>query len=754
MTVGRVVMGNGCSGCGRVVALRAGRCSSCCGAAAAVACSKCGIVRPTQRRINATESWCGTCCNRHERVLEIAAVRVDLIVALARFGIDSDRAGVAFDTVVGARDVVLLRTALREDRDVFSGSSKAPRVIDRLVAALGPSAVSGPMSPRCWKCGTSQRLSGLTSGKRTCRGCVDIERAQPCVSCEVVVVHSKNAAKPVMCFECRVASRAASRTGRCERCGLDVPLVRRQHDPASRRCASCLELPMITCSVCGVQRRGNNGARSGRARCVNCAATRATCSVCHAPGRNVSAKWATGPVCGACRTRLLAQRATCAGCGQLRRIDPRNTNGELHCSTCARLEPLSVCRRCGIEDRIYRDRQCFACLLDIDLEDLVAKSPWLEPLRASLRASNAPRTVIRWMSGPAIKSTIEAIALNRESLSHATLDAVGSQPSVSHLRAVLVECGLLEARDEQTARLESFVAAQVRSIRRVEDRKLVEAFATWQVLRRHRQRVKRRENTRLRTDDGDARNDVIYAIRFLDWLHDENLPLAGCTQRDVDSWVVGAAARREVRDFVRWAVSRRLATGIDVRRPANSIPGRVMASEELTALVRRFLVDDTIRVADRVAGLFVMCFAQRMTRIAGLRRDDVESRDGHEWVQFGDTPIQLPESIGVLARELRDNTSGHATTGASAKSQWLFPGGRPGRPISAEALGGRLHRYGVRPNKARTTAMLDLAAELPPAVLGDMIGLFPNTAVKWVHAAGGDWTTYVANRTRDTEAQT
>ena len=45
--------------------------------------------------------------------------------------------------------------------------------------------------------------------------------------------------------------------------------------------------------------------------------------------------------------------------------------------------------------------------------------------------------------------------------------------------------------------------------------------------------------------------------------------------------------------------------------------------------------------------------------------------------------------------------------------------------------------------------MLDLAAEgLAPSFLADLLGLHPDTAVKWVHAACGDWTGYVASRSR------
>ena len=749
MMPSRVVTGAACSGCGRMVALRAGRCSSCQAKLAAVACAKCGLVRPPQRRFGSTVAWCGTCCRRHDRVVEIVELRGDVIGILGAMGVESEEVGKAFDAVVGSRDVALLRAAVRCDPNVFAGSPTAPPVVDRLIGALRSVGADGPVLPRCCSCGTSDRLTSWINGQRSCEQCAYRARARPCGTCGSLVVRPGATGKLVDCVPCRVAARTEARTARCERCGRDRPLVRRKAYPDSRLCADCVPLPIVSCAMCGRERPGNSGARSGRARCVNCAAARATCSVCSAPGRAIAGQWATGPVCAACRTRVLAQRSTCAGCGQHRRIDPRNTNGQLHCSICAGLEPFSVCSRCGTEDRIYRNRQCFACLLDTDLDELVARNPALGPFQAALRASGAPRTVLRWLGAPVVKSTINAIASNHVTVSHRTLDAVGSDRGVAHLRAVFVECGLLEPRDEQAARLEAFVARQIASIKRVEDRQLVEAFATWQVLRRHRQRTARREHTGMRVDDTDARNDVLYAIRFLDWLHEQNVTLKGCTQRNVDEWTSGPPGRRETRDFVRWAVKRRLATGIDIGKPRDQTPARAISTEDLTVLVRRFLIDDTIRLPERVAGLFVMCFAQRLTGIVNLRRCDVETRDGHEWVQFGDTPIQLPESIGVLARALCDNARGHATTGASNPSPWLFPGGRPGRPISAEGLGLRLRQYGVRANTARTAAMLDLAAELPPAVLGDMIGLFPSTAVRWVHAAGGDWTTYVAERTRD-----
>ena len=40
--------------------------------------------------------------------------------------------------------------------------------------------------------------------------------------------------------------------------------------------------------------------------------------------------------------------------------------------------------------------------------------------------------------------------------------------------------------------------------------------------------------------------------------------------------------------------------------------------------------------------------------------------------------------------------------------------------------------------------MPHLAAELPAAVLADLLDLTPGTAVGWVNDAGGDWSRYAA----------
>jgi hypothetical protein len=79
---------------------------------------------------------------------------------------------------------------------------------------------------------------------------------------------------------------------------------------------------------------------------------------------------------------------------------------------------------------------------------------------------------------------------------------------------------------------------------------------------------------------------------------------------------------------------------------------------------------------------------------------------------------------------------------------WLFPGGQPGRPISADRLGARLRALGLRPAQVRSTALFQLATELPAAVLARLLGIHINVAVQWQQHSAGDWTNYAADLSR------
>ncbi|WP_327008015.1 hypothetical protein OHA72_12505 [Dactylosporangium sp. NBC_01737] len=61
----------------------------------------------------------------------------------------------------------------------------------------------------------------------------------------------------------------------------------------------------------------------------------------------------------------------------------------------------------------------------------------------------------------------------------------------------------------------------------------------------------------------------------------------------------------------------------------------------------------------------------------------------------------------------------------------------------------KLGRHGITVRAARNGALAALAADLPAAVMADLLGMHVTTAVRWVIYARRDWADYLAARTAD-----
>ncbi len=250
------------------------------------------------------------------------------------------------------------------------------------------------------------------------------------------------------------------------------------------------------------------------------------------------------------------------------------------------------------------------------------------------------------------------------------------------------------------------------------------------------------------SSDKHSRRHVLAAISFMDWLGGHDLTLGTCTQAHVELWLAGPPGRRLARHFVRWACRHRLAHDLDIAQRPEAVPGRSVDAAHEAELARRFLDDDALPLVDRVAGLLVMHYGQPLARIVRLRTDDVTTSATATTIAFGSTPTELSEAEGRLVLRLVADRRGRATTGAGSASPWLFVGARPGRALGADRRGVRLGTYGIDARATRTALMLDFGAELSPGTLADLLGIHTSTAVRWVRAGGGDWTGYVAARTR------
>lgn len=625
--------------------------------------------------------------------------------------------------------------AALSDRSVLQASTTAPRVVDRLVVGLVDLGAEGIAVPCCVRCGRSEWLTQRVDGHRACSSCARALRTKLCAQCgrdrPVEVRRTDGAA---LCSRC-----APRRREPCGRCGIVRVIVRRVDD-GTGLCASCNRTRAV-CTVCGHERHCN-GIAAGRPRCGPCGNQPIVCSWCGRTAPSVSAQWATGPVCSTCRYRGLEAKATCEGCGQWRRPDPRHPSGR--CADCVGLAPFNICSSCGLEDRIFRHGRCIRCVM-VDLFDTLTGDAAIDVagLRAVVAASDRPRAVFRWLQEPFVSDTIRRLAQGDLALDHRAFDELGNRLTVNRLRAALVAAGLLAERDEALARFESWITEQLAAMAVVEDRRAVEAFATWHVLRRRRRRAQR---TPTGTTSA-GRRVIARAIQFLDFLRAHDRDLASCTQADLELWLSGPPTRRHVHDFVKWAYGRGLCGRLVVPAIKQGIPARQVSSGHVEQLVSRLLADGDLALIDRVAGLFIACYGQTPGRLVRLTTDHITIDGDHVTVRFGRDDVVLPPPIAAVVAQFVTTRQGRSAI-SPGQQRWLFPGGLPGRPLHHEALAHRLRRAGIDPHAVRTTSLLDLATEVPATILADLVGLYPGTASRWTRAAGGDWAAYAATKTR------
>lgn len=156
------------------------------------------------------------------------------------------------------------------------------------------------------------------------------------------------------------------------------------------------------------------------------------------------------------------------------------------------------------------------------------------------------------------------------------------------------------------------------------------------------------------------------------------------------------------------------------------------------ALIARLLHDDTLELTDRVAGAFLLCHGQQLSRIAVMTTEHVHRHDDVVSLRFGTHDLTVPEPLSVLLTDLIDAGRSHLGVGSPTTSPWPFPGHLPGRPITPARLGERLRALGIRALPGRRATLLQLAAEL--------LHLTPATATRWTRDAGGNWSRYAADR--------
>ncbi|WP_328741340.1 hypothetical protein OHA91_39485 (plasmid) [Streptomyces erythrochromogenes] len=427
-------------------------------------------------------------------------------------------------------------------------------------------------------------------------------------------------------------------------------------------------------------------------------------------------------------------------------------DGQRACGPCAGHPDPYVCPRCAGPSSPVTGDACDRCAVEDRLEalfhDLAPEAAvQLLPLRTALVAAEHPRTVLVWLRNSASARMLSRIAASGRLPTHADLDTIaasdrGAAQCADHLRAVLVAFGTLPARDEHLAAIERHLTRTL--VRHSQYTELLKPYVRWSVLPRARRRAARAASTGGRARWAYTR--VNCAVAFLTHLASLGLGLSDATQQHVDRWLAtGPSTRYELRDFLVWTARHGRSRELLVPHRGKAEPEGLDADVHWD-LLQRCLHDEFLPLDVRAAGALLLLFGQHLTRIVTLTTGHLGTRDGHPTLRLDDTPMRLPLPLAAvltqLAAEPRRGWKGNRP------GPWLFPGVRPGTHQSTGPLARALAEHGIPVRPARATALVQLAQDMPPAVLAPLLGLHVITALQWRHRAGADWTAYLQARTR------
>jgi hypothetical protein len=646
----------------------------------------------------------------------------------------------------------------------------------------------------CASCGATRQPGGVDDqGRHICPRCANDRRARVvCVSCgRSRQPHSRAQGGGHLCSNCasrtrphelcgncgrhrEVTSRAEDGSARCNRCwqanhhavcagcGRDRKIVfrTRSGEPLCRACNPSTE--SAACAGCG--RVGVHPTRDahGQPQCSSCwRAQRLPCSRCREVTL-VALRWPDGPVCAGCVDEALADPQPCTGCGMSR---PNVAAGGAppRCPSCTNLRFDYQCTGCGTFVRPLLRGRCVPCRLahairavapdgiPAELTEFVEEALLAIPARG-LRILNNPKAaaLLRRVITEYAKRRDGAVgqsggAVLLRHLPPQRLATDDQEPDAStellgELRTALAAGGVLphepslERYHQRVQELIASVSGPARIILR--------RYTRWSLTR----------PLQLDVDDGATVTEGLVrwpltrarvAAQFLTAIGAQGIATDTVSQSHLDTWVQELPGHQApLRAFVIWAVAHRyLPAGLEVPAARSREVRTAMGDAERLALVRHLLRERDDDPPARLAAVLVLLFGQQVTRLAVLRLSAlVVDDDGRVTLALSSTPLRLREPLAGLALRVADGARAHA-------SAWLFPSSQGNRPLSADRLRERLAALGVdRALHARNGALSALAAQLPPALLADQLGLSLSTAALWSKATGAARSDYTALR--------
>lgn len=432
----------------------------------------------------------------------------------------------------------------------------------------------------------------------------------------------------------------------------------------------------------------------------------------------------------------------------------RDPQHQFACADCTGNQPIFACPQCGREDHPF-GRLCARCTLSQRAAELLSDHngrihPRLRPVFDAWMAGKRPQTTLTWfIKRSSCPELLQAMALGELPISHATFEELPSTRNINYIRDLLAATGVIEPYEPMVARTIHWLNDILNQLPK-HHADLVERFARWQLLRRLHLLQARNKVTTSAVEN--ARADFLAALRLLIWLDEHRIELTTATQTDLDRYLAQYPGRGVVLvRFLDWSNRTQITQQLRIPPPPRPDLQVELGDDQRWHHVETLLHDSTIRLYTRIAGLFMLLFAQPLSRICRMRADQVTLQpDATVTVTFDTIPVEMPEPLDQLIRQHLDRggPASYANHGI-----WLFPGRLPGKHLVTENIRGELVARGIRPNHARKAAMFHLAASMPTPILAELLGLSPVTAGRWADLSARTWGHYTANRAKSPGAQ-
>ena len=342
-----------------------------------------------------------------------------------------------------------------------------------------------------------------------------------------------------------------------------------------------------------------------------------------------------------------------------------------------------------------------------------------------------PDRGLNWIHNNAhLRGYLRGLARGEIALSHAALHELPSWRTAAHLRDLLMACGALPDADRRILLFEQWYLRQLAAVTDPGHLRLLRQYTTWDQLPRLHAAARA---GRLTTG---ARNHA--AQQFTSQPGSSTGSPPGSGTSPIPPRPTSTTGTPPIPATT--ATPRLPHLGCRHRPyPRLAIPaapqttGQPISQDQRLTLLRGVLTGNDLPLRTRVAACLVLLYAQPVSRLIRLTIDDVLHDDGQTLLRLGNPPSPVPQPVATLLSQLTSNRA-NMNTAANPAARWLFPGGRPGQPLTPGALLPSLRHLGIPATQARTAAFRELVLQAPAPVIAQALGYSQGAAHKHLAA--------------------